>query len=160
MFCPHCGMRNREGELICQVCGTMLVAPAATRHLKMTTGIITRTEARPRTGMLRTICFEIDGLSYDFPVKSGDTILVGRGRPEMDGVFSALDLMAIGGDEKGVSRKHAMVKVEGQTAFLVDLSSTNGTFLNGRRLQPQDRHLLCDNDTVRFGALESRIKLT
>jgi len=95
----------------------------------------------------------------DFPVSDGKTILVGRGNIEEAASAPFLDLFHLGGNEKGVSRKHAEIRVEHKTAFLIDLASTNGTFLNGRRLQPDYKHPLCDGDVIRFGALETRIRL-
>lgn len=55
-------------------------------------------------------------------------------------------------DHMGVSGRHARVAVEGPSVVLTDLQSTNGTFVNGRRvgqveLRPNDwvtigRHIL------------------
>ncbi len=160
MICSNCGANNREGELICHTCGRMLVVPAETRRIKVSTGLVPERERKQTTDRLKTITFEIDNITYDFSVQSGDEILIGRGYPSTVPGATALDLTEANGGERGVSRKHAMVKVEGQSAYLIDLASTNGTFLNGRRLEPQHRHLLYTDDIVRFGALEVRIKLS
>ncbi len=50
-----------------------------------------------------------------------------------------------------VSRRHAEVREEGDGYVLVDLSSTNGTLLNGR---PVERHRLEDGDTITLGSTE------
>lgn len=39
----------------------------------------------------------------------------------------------------GISRKHAEITVEGETVFVADLGSTNGTFINEERLVPGSR---------------------
>ena len=49
------------------------------------------------------------------------------------------------------SREHAKIVVEGGTHVLVDLSSTNGTFVNGSRV-PRAR--LTHGDTIRIGRTE------
>jgi len=50
---------------------------------------------------------------------------------------------------KRVSREHARIRREGRRLFLEDLGSTNGTFLNGERLQsPAD---LRDGDEIAIG---------
>ncbi|MFQ3639693.1 MAG: FHA domain-containing protein, partial [Chloracidobacterium sp.] len=57
------------------------------------------------------------------------------------------------------SREHAKVVLDLGTGsearvryFLIDLESTNGTFLNGRRLLPHERCLLSDGDRFTIGA--------
>ncbi|HSB53877.1 MAG TPA: FHA domain-containing protein, partial [Gemmatimonadales bacterium] len=48
-----------------------------------------------------------------------------------------------------VSSRHAAVSLEGMLYVLRDLGSTNGTFVNGRRLSTD--HVLASKDVVRFG---------
>jgi hypothetical protein len=50
-----------------------------------------------------------------------------------------------------VSRQHAEVREENGDYLLVDLGSTNGTLLNGRRV---DRQRLVDGDTITLGSTE------
>lgn len=52
-------------------------------------------------------------------------------------------------DDK-VSRRHAMVHLQGRDEFwLIDLGSSNGTYLNGRRVSQPSR--LTDRDEIRIG---------
>jgi pSer/pThr/pTyr-binding forkhead associated (FHA) protein len=53
--------------------------------------------------------------------------------------------------DPNVSRRHAELRQEGGAWWLVDLDSTNGTLLNGKRVQ---RAKLSDGDTIRLGELE------
>jgi pSer/pThr/pTyr-binding forkhead associated (FHA) protein len=50
--------------------------------------------------------------------------------------------------DPGVSRHHAELRVENDQVVLVDLSSTNGTFVNG---QPVRRVALTDGTQVSLG---------
>ena len=53
-------------------------------------------------------------------------------------------------DDEGVSRRHARVSITpGQQVILVDLGSTNGSFVNGHRVQEQ---VLRDGDKVQIGS--------
>jgi hypothetical protein len=54
-------------------------------------------------------------------------------------------------DDPNVSRRHAEVRQEGTTYWIVDLGSTNGIEVNGRRLK---RAKLEDGDTVTLGSTE------
>lgn len=51
-------------------------------------------------------------------------------------------------DDKFMSQKHAEIKAEGGVWVLRDLGSTNGTYVNNRRV---DKHELVDNDFIKFG---------
>lgn len=54
-----------------------------------------------------------------------------------------------------MSSKHAEIKAEGGTWVLRDLGSTNGTYVNDKRV---DRHELVDNDFIRFGKFMVKFK--
>jgi DNA-binding winged helix-turn-helix (wHTH) protein len=54
-------------------------------------------------------------------------------------------------DSAGVSRRHARIVVDGATAFLEDLGSKNGTYLNDLRVSRPRR--LQDGDEIRIGAV-------
>lgn len=47
-----------------------------------------------------------------------------------------------------VSREHASIVVENGSVLVTDLSSSNGTYFNGERIE---RHLVSDGDVVQFG---------
>src|SRR4051812_1762603 len=61
---------------------------------------------------------------------------------------SAKNIIVI--DSQKVSRRHALINVQNVGEFwLIDLGSSNGTFLNGRRLHQPIR--LCDQDQIIVG---------
>ena len=51
-------------------------------------------------------------------------------------------------NDPSVSRTHAVIDMSGPAPTVRDLGSTNGTFVNGKRVQ---REVLRDGDDVRFG---------
>lgn len=51
------------------------------------------------------------------------------------------------------SRKHAELLPDGDVAVLTDLGSSNGTFVNGRRIQ---QHVLRHGDVLTIGGWEMR----
>lgn len=58
-----------------------------------------------------------------------------------------------------VSRKHAQVHSEDVGMFIEDLGSTNGTLLNGDRVNPGEKRAMQAGDTVSFGGVELKLSL-
>lgn len=52
-----------------------------------------------------------------------------------------------------ISRFHAKIEKEQEHFFLTDLNSTNGTFLNGRRLLPNERTAVLPGDQIAFAQI-------
>ena len=52
---------------------------------------------------------------------------------------------------KAVSRQHAQITQADNTYFIEDLGSSNGTFVNGTRLNPHVRVRLTEQDTFQIG---------
>lgn len=55
--------------------------------------------------------------------------------------------------DDSVSRIHARFDMKGEKVFLTDMNSTNGTYKNGLRMQPQETVEIEPGDEVRFGNL-------
>lgn len=53
--------------------------------------------------------------------------------------------------EGGVSKQHAVLGWEGEGLFLTDLESTNGSYVNRRRLKPGGKVPVRADDQLRFG---------
>jgi DNA-binding winged helix-turn-helix (wHTH) protein len=73
----------------------------------------------------------------EIPLQDGDN-LIGRS-PDA----------AVLVDTSEVSRRHALILIDGDSAFIEDLGSKNGTFLRGRRLE--QRTQLQDADEIQIG---------
>jgi len=82
---------------------------------------------------------------------SGDTIPVSDA-PLVVGRDAGLGLSLVG--ESTVSRRHAEVVHRGGAAYVKDLGSTNGTFVNGAKVQGEVA--LRPGDEVQFGAIRFR----
>jgi serine/threonine protein kinase len=81
-----------------------------------------------------------------------DVVLIGRTDPRGK-VIPDIDLSAYGGGTAGVSRQHARLLHTGEGWMIEDLRSTNGTFINDRRVPPSQPTPLNDGDSVRCGQL-------
>ncbi len=156
--CPYCMHENLEGVFYCEQCGRLL-------HRQTATTLRTRQfEPLPSLPLPGT---EDETLPIDLDVAlvmlirdsvepivvyPTDRATIGRTdmrRPERPDV----DLTAYGGLEKGVSRIHAAIERIGNLVTLIDLESSNGTFLNGHRLPPHEPVPLREGDEVIFGKM-------
>lgn len=71
-----------------------------------------------------------------------------------------VDLSAYDSRDKGVSRRHAaLVNYEGNL-HIVDLASANGTYLNGKRLSPDQPYPLTQYNEIRLGTLDVIITIS
>jgi pSer/pThr/pTyr-binding forkhead associated (FHA) protein len=96
-----------------------------------------------------------DGSTLEIPAK--DDVVVGREDPISE-VFPDLDLTGFGGMEKGVSRKHAVIHRSGADYTVEDMNSTNGTYVNRKKVQPNTPQAIKPGDELRFGKLAFSLK--
>lgn len=85
-------------------------------------------------------------------------LIVGRRTTTNKGSVD-IDLGQIDKGVNGVSRMHAMIIPNDRGLTLKDLSSTNGTFLNGQKLQPQLAYPIKNGDYIKFGNLKMQVYL-
>jgi molybdenum cofactor synthesis domain-containing protein len=88
-----------------------------------------------------------------------EEISIGRLDPA-SGSFPDVDLSDYGGEEKGVSRRHAKIIRREGGLFIEDLGSFNGTFLNHKKLTPYRLEALKSGDELRLGKLVLRVSFT
>lgn len=79
-------------------------------------------------------------------------IMFGR-KDEKHGHYPDVDLLEYGGQQQGISRTHLEVIRTGKRIDIVDMGSSNGTFLNGVKLDAHEAHQIRDNDRLRLGKL-------
>ncbi len=58
-----------------------------------------------------------------------------------------------------VSGKHGVIEVAADGTFVTDIGSTNGTMLNDAKLSPNMRTAITEEDVIRLGSLEFRVRL-
>jgi hypothetical protein len=102
----------------------------------------------PGTGMGARLVVISTGA--EMPLPQQEEITVGREDPS-SGIFPDIDLTPYGGEDGGVSRRHARMLHVGGDYFIEDLQSTNYTKLDGQRLPARVREKLEDGARIDFG---------
>ena len=70
-------------------------------------------------------------------------------------LFNSVDCLING---NAVSKKHAKIVSKNNKKYLIDLSSSNGTFLNGFRIEAEKYYELKNNDKITFANVEGIFK--
>jgi len=161
--CQECQHLNRNGTLFCEECGRSLVGLPlnATIPTRAIQSDVDEASAKSTWGTAHVgqgTSLMLRFLSNDEPMIIPPTKRVVFGRVDVGSTVNPdIDLTPYGAIEKGVSRQHAAVEFSEDTLILLDVGSSNGTFLNGQRLVPNQPRVLRDGDEVRFGKLVAHI---
>jgi len=68
-----------------------------------------------------------------------------------------IDLTRYGAYRLGLSRRHAVLRRQGNMLYLTDMGGRNGTALNGHRLEANQNCLLSSGDEITLGNLRMRV---
>jgi pSer/pThr/pTyr-binding forkhead associated (FHA) protein len=85
-------------------------------------------------------------------------VRLGRSDPTQH-IFPEIDLTDDLALEHGISREHARIFARGRNIMVEDLGSTNGTLLNGKRLDPYIPEKLGHRDQLQLGKLLIEVRL-
>jgi pSer/pThr/pTyr-binding forkhead associated (FHA) protein len=143
MKCTQCQMENIEGALFCEECGAQLESKNEQQ------------ETMKESPAERLVLASADGSTLEIPAK--EEVVIGREDPISE-VFPDIDLTGFGGMEKGVSRKHALIHRSGADYTVEDMGSTNGTYVNRKKILPNTPLAIKSGDEIRFGKLAFSLK--
>jgi len=97
------------------------------------------------------IAIYVAGTAKPIFLFSEKEFIIGRKMEETREAF--LDLTNLGGYLLGLSRRHAKIRRKELGYEIIDLSSTNGTWLNEERLVPHTPYPLTSGAQVRLGRM-------
>jgi len=149
LTCQNCGIGVQPEDLICFRCGANLPhAPYPDDDVPSPT--VSQQYLRPGDSPQRRqpsmVVLRIAFPTGNVDVPAGTSVILGRD-PAQSLVAAAF------GQYDNVSRRHATVVVDdGGRATIRDEGSTNGTFVNGERVQPGGEVRLVDGDQIRLAA--------
>ncbi|MBZ0290195.1 MAG: FHA domain-containing protein [Anaerolineae bacterium] len=106
----------------------------------------------------RTVYLNVYNQVETLTLAEEQSVIIGRSDAQT-GFKPDVDLMRYNARKHGVSREHACIYLRGQSLFLMDMGSNNGTFVNGQKLMAHHPQPLNAGDCVRLGLLEIQIQL-
>lgn len=165
IVCPSCQHENLDGALFCDECG----GPLTGQDMKVTQNIKTdqiRAAAMPGRKKAPAPVQESEAWASLHIVDSGQILpltdrnefMLGR-ISEAQPIMPDIDLTPYQAYANGVSRLHAVVKRENNRVLIMDLGSSNGTYLNGKRIPANLDLPLSHGDMVSLGKLKIQILL-
>lgn len=165
IICSNCQHENVSGTLFCVECGAQLNGTET-----LTTQAITQdqivddlqkasaTSEPPSSPANSWLSLHLMDSGKILPLATRNEFTMGRlseGQP----IMPDIDLTPYQAYASGVSRLHAVVKREAERVVIMDLGSSNGTYLNGRRLNPHTEEVLKHGDVVALGKLKIQVLL-
>ncbi|WP_238613366.1 FHA domain-containing protein [Candidatus Oscillochloris fontis] len=167
--CRNCHANQMNGAIFCSECGESLLNVRPNRETtnslnQQSNDVPMVVEDEPESVTpapplaLNTISLVVINSGRRINLEAGEELLVGR-KDNQRGIFPDVDLGLDGGYDAGVSRRHAIITPDHGIYLLEDLSSANGTFINGRRVEPQTPSPIQHGDELRFGTLILRFEL-
>lgn len=113
-------------------------------------------KAETKIGEQREVILLIRGMVERVSVTENTSFVMGR--YEMGATKDEeIDLTPYGALDRGVSRAHAKIHLENEQLYVTDLGSTNGTYLGGNRLTPNEPTMLRKGDELLLGRLAIQI---
>ncbi|MCE9645499.1 MAG: FHA domain-containing protein [Chloroflexi bacterium] len=145
-FCPSCKLGIDANSIVCRHCGAILdlTPPGSTpKDNNLVAGL-----PRPKAGL----AVYPSGTTTPIAVTEDKEFVLGR---ETGGESEKIvDLTSLDGFAMGVSRRHAMIRAVENGYMLIDLNSSNGTWLNGQILVPTILYELPSGSNVQLGHLK------
>jgi hypothetical protein len=160
-FCPVCKRKNERDAVQCAYCGAEM-GPAVSSP-PTTEKIAGATIAFPKPPRIKTDTLIPEGGIAIFLLDTSNPIAVYAidefvlGRASEGSLEEIVDLTPYGAFSSGVSRRHAMIRRKKTGYEIIDLDSTNGTWLNEKRITPTKAYLLTNGATIRLGQLRLQV---
>jgi pSer/pThr/pTyr-binding forkhead associated (FHA) protein len=100
--------------------------------------------------------FHLVGTEHKLRAPIASTITIGRSDPTQD-AKPDVDLEPHRGYHQGVSRRHAVISAQDSGVVIINISSTNGTFVNGTPLATGEAFPLQDGDEIAMGMMRLQV---
>ena len=168
ILCPNCHHQEFSGALFCSECGARLVVTETptTHHIERNqTGLLMTQDGRASVPPAPVASPGSADAAVSLHLIESGMILhlsgqneftmgrVAEGQP----ILPDVDLSPYEAYAQGVSRLHAALKLNNQRIFITDLGSSNGTRVNGQKIQPNVDYPLNHGDVIALGKFKIQV---
>jgi len=164
--CAQCGYNNYSDAIVCVHCYAALRS-SDSNPFNTTFPVynlnMSRETVRPQRDNLnldkldkRTIVLQIEHFPEPILLRVIQTAFLGRASENFK-VHPLLDLTPFGAVQAGISRVHAAIYRTVSGMAIEDRASSNGTWLNGMRLEPRRFYTLASGDHIFFSKLSVEV---
>lgn len=167
IVCRNCKHKNMDGALFCSECGANIGSQDAISTQNIKTGEMRQNiEGKGAKPARQPVITKLDtwgtlhllDTGQMLPLSDRNEFTLGRiseGQP----IMPDIDLSPYQAYASGVSRLHAVLKRDNGRIILMDLGSSNGTYLNAKRLNPNSEQALEHGDIIALGKLKIQVIL-
>lgn len=162
IVCPNCKHQESDGAIFCSECGMQLVqyTPGETQRFDTATGELqTVSPPQPVSQVPAWISLHLLESGQILPISDRMEFTMGR-VSENQPIMPDIDLSPFKAFDNGVSRLHAVIRNNAGNIVIMDLGSSNGTYINGMRIVPNIEQPLRHGDIVALGKLKMQIVLS
>lgn len=165
IVCSNCKHNNMAGAMFCSECGTQLVGAdqlvtqsISTSQVRETLSETPKSSPPPVINLNNWATLHLLDTGQVLPLSDRNEFTLGRvgeGQP----IMPDIDLSPYQAYTSGVSRLHAVLKRDAKRVMIMDLGSSNGTFVNGKRLNPNIDQPINNGDIIALGKLKIQVLL-
>lgn len=164
--CPSCQTLHVDNTIFCNECGHYLLeAKGRETDPLETTDMAQESNQADEADLVAVL--QRGGESLAIRLKIGPeprelemplSVITHLGRVDPAScVFPEVDLSGFSDSSYGVSRRHARIMKQGGLVVIEDMGSINGTFVNGKRLDPYLPEIIKDGDVLHLGKLQIEV---
>jgi hypothetical protein len=163
IICPSCQHKEMSGAIYCSKCGAQLIdMTIATHKIHIADNRQemqrepSRIQPHPPANLQSWISLNVLESGHVLHLADRTEFTLGRSS-EGQPIVPDVDLSAYNAYANGVSRLHAVLKLIQDKIIIMDLGSSNGTYLNGNRLSPYVETPVVHGDLLYLGKLKMQI---
>jgi len=159
--CPRCGTEYDPAQGACPHCTLVLPDTPQTLQTRRLKRMPTFTPPPlPSSGVLtpqHVVLVQALPSGHCFALPAQGSVVLGRNSADVPQDAYLLPLDDLDAQNHGVSRQHCRLDRHGSELTVTDLGSTNGTYLNERRLEQHRPYPLVHGDRLILGSLHLAI---
>jgi len=163
IICDVCQHENLDGMMFCEDCGNQIMGLELDTYTiktdKIKAALENTSEIEYKPNQFKTwASLHLIDTGQIFPLGDKNEFTLGRASDNQP-ITPDIDLTPFHAYANGVSRIHAVIKRKDNQVSVMDLDSSNGTYINNERLKPNVETPIDHSDILSLGKLKIQLLL-